>query len=236
VSDIKAEMQGTRPTGVDLMVLNSGDTALKPKVDVTLMSAMLSYPTGLQVVRTGDGGLLPGASVRYRALFPPNLKSGAYEVSIALSYGVDSTQVSKLPIIMPPLPKAELAMTILRPVDTTGFFYYTLHNSGLVSLMPAKTGVLSWNGKEIERIRLREATDPSLEPGDDWSGTATSNRLRQVLAPPNGVGTLLHVQLPPGPYTLTLISHTVDGQSVLTSCPLLIAKTPRQTSPAGSIP
>jgi hypothetical protein len=106
---------GDIPISIDYEVTNVGNIALLPRISATVMEAGLTPIAKLEVPPLGDGGILPGATLRNRLMLPTNLKPGPYTVRLEYQYaetkdGQPVSEIKHLPFDMP-APKKKSAPT-----------------------------------------------------------------------------------------------------------------------------
>ena len=96
---------GDVPISIDYEVTNTGNMALLPKTSASVLEAGLTPVARLEIPLLGDGGILPGVTLRNRIMLPPNLKPGAYTVKLEYQYGETLTEVKQFPFVVPNLSK-----------------------------------------------------------------------------------------------------------------------------------
>lgn len=87
VSSATVERPDGIPNGVRFEVRNTGTQALKPIPSATLYDKANNALATLQAPVLGDGGILPGATLRNYVQIPPGLPPGDYVVGIQYQYG-----------------------------------------------------------------------------------------------------------------------------------------------------
>lgn len=92
---------GDIPISIDYEVTNTGNMALLPKTNASVLEGGLTPVARLEIPLLGDGGILPGATLRNRVMLPPNLKPGAYTVKLEYQYGETLTEVKQFPFVVP---------------------------------------------------------------------------------------------------------------------------------------
>ena len=102
---------GDVPLSIDYEVTNNGNIALLPKISASVMEGGLTPVARLEVPLLGDGGILPGATLRNRLMLPPDLKAGAYTVRLEYQYGEALSEIKQLPFIVPAPKKKATAGT-----------------------------------------------------------------------------------------------------------------------------
>ena len=92
---------GDIPISVDYEVRNTGNMALLPKVSASVLEAGLTPIAKLEVPLLGDGGILPGVTLKNRVMLPPNLKAGAYTVRLEYQIGEGLSEIKQIPFFVP---------------------------------------------------------------------------------------------------------------------------------------
>lgn len=103
---------GETPISIDYEVTNTGNIALLPRISASVMVNGLTPIAKLEVPVLGDGGILPGVTLRNKIQLPPDLKPGAYSVRLEYQYaeskdGQAISEIRQLPFNVPATKKSK---------------------------------------------------------------------------------------------------------------------------------
>jgi|GEM_PF-1086872 len=92
---------GSRTIAIKYKVTNSGNVALRPEANATVLADGVRLVARLAVPEVGDGGILPGKTIANSVMLPAGLKAGEYVVEIAYQFGEQNFGRIRVPVSVP---------------------------------------------------------------------------------------------------------------------------------------
>jgi len=89
---------GSKTIAIKYKVSNTGNVALRPEANASVLADGVRLVARLAVPEVGDGGILPGKTISNSVMMPAGLKPGDYVVEIAYQFGEQNYGRIRVPV------------------------------------------------------------------------------------------------------------------------------------------